>query len=111
MQVRLGRPGTLEPEVSFHAELVDIYNSLPHLHSRYTLPRPFNAAAAFLPFLLKEFTEDGRWRYLVGKRRPDDPELPDTTFRFGVEVTPVERRSHRTGHRPLRRTDSGRQPR
>jgi len=87
MQVRLGRPGTLEPEVSFHAELVDIYNSLRDLHTRYTLPRPFNAAAAFLPFLLKEFTEDGRRRYLVGKRRPDDPELPDTTFRFGVEVT------------------------
>jgi hypothetical protein len=37
--------------------------------------------------LLKEFTEDGRRRYLVGRRRPGDPELPDTTFRFDVEVT------------------------
>ena len=87
MQVRLGRPDTLEPEVSFHAELVDIYNSLRDLHTRYTLPRPFNTAAAFLRFLLKEFTEDGRRRYLVGRRRPDDPELTDATFRFGVEVT------------------------
>lgn len=87
MQARLGRPGELEPEVSFHAELVDIYNSLRDLHTRYTLPRPFTAAAAFLPFLLKEFTEDGRRRYLVGRRRPDDAEIPHATFRFGVEVT------------------------
>jgi hypothetical protein len=27
MQARLDRPGDLEPEVRFHAELVDIYNS------------------------------------------------------------------------------------
>jgi hypothetical protein len=87
MQARLGRPGELEPEVSFHAELVDIYNSLRDLHSRYTLPRPFNAAAAFLPFLLKEFIEDGRRRYLVGRRRPDQPETGHPSFRFGVEVT------------------------
>jgi hypothetical protein len=76
MQARLGRPGNPEPEVSFHAELVDIYNSLRDLHTRYTLPRPFNAPAAFLPFLLKEFAEDNRRRYLVGKRRPEDAELP-----------------------------------
>ena len=87
LQARLGRPGDPEPEVSFHAELVDIYNSLRDLHTRYTLPRPFATAAAFLPFLLKEFTEDGRRRYLVGKRRPEDAELPHPTFRFGVEVT------------------------
>ncbi len=87
MQARLGRPGDPEPEVSFHAELVDIYNSLRDLHTRYTLPRPFNAAVAFLPFLLKEFIEDGRLRYLVGRRRADQPETSHPTFRFGVEVT------------------------
>jgi hypothetical protein len=87
LQARLARPGSPEAEVKFHAELVDIYNSLRDLHTRYTLPRPFNAAAAFLPFLLKEFTEDGRRRYLVGKRRAEDAELPHRTFRFGVEVT------------------------
>jgi hypothetical protein len=73
--------------VNFHAEFVDIYNSLRDLHTRYTLPRPFNNAAAFLPFLLKEFIEDGRRRYLVGRRRPDQPEIGPATFRFGVEVT------------------------
>jgi hypothetical protein len=87
LQTRLGRGDQPEPEASFHAELVDIYNSLHDLHTRYTLPRPFSAAVAFLPFLMKEFIEDGRRRYLVGPRRADQAELPHPTFRFGVEVT------------------------
>jgi Peptidase family S41 len=87
MQARLGRPGDPGPEVNFHAEMVDIYNSLHDLHTRYTLPQPFNTAAAFLPFLLKEFIEDDRRRYLVGRRRADQPEIGHPTFHFGVEVT------------------------
>jgi hypothetical protein len=87
MQARLGRPGTPEPEWLFHAELVDIFNSLRDLHTRYLLPRPFNEAAAYLPFLLKEFTEDGRRRYLVGRRHDQQAELDHDSFRFGVEVT------------------------
>lgn len=84
---RLGRPGPPEPEWRFHAELVDVFNSLRDLHTRYTLPRPFNGAAAELPFLLKEFTEDGRRRYLVGRIRAADVDFSHDTFRFGVELT------------------------
>lgn len=87
MQARLGRSDKPVPEWQFHAELVDIFNSLRDLHTRYTLPRPFNRGAAVLPFLLKEFTEDGRRRYLVGRRRTDPAETGHETFRFGVEVT------------------------
>ncbi|MGQ0838577.1 S41 family peptidase [Actinokineospora sp.] len=87
MQARLGRSDKPVLEWQFHAELVDIFNSLRDLHTRYTLPRPFNGAAAVLPFLLKEFTEDGRRRYLVGRRRADAGEIGHETFRFGVEVT------------------------
>ena len=86
LQARLGRPGTPEPEWRFHAELVDIFNSLRDLHTRYALPRPFNNAIAQLPFLLKEFTEGGRRRYLVGQRQAGQAEI-DESFRFGVEVT------------------------
>jgi hypothetical protein len=86
IQTRLGRPDVPEPEWRFHAELVDIFNSLRDLHTRYTLPQPFNTAIARLPFLLKEFTEEGRRRYVVGRISADQPELDDN-FRFGVEVT------------------------
>jgi hypothetical protein len=86
MQTRLGRPGPPGPEWQFHAELVDIFNSLRDLHTRYTLPQPFNSAVAVLPFLLKEFTEGGRRRYLVGKRFTNQGEI-DASFQFGVEVT------------------------
>ncbi|HEY7488647.1 MAG TPA: S41 family peptidase [Streptosporangiaceae bacterium] len=103
MQQRLGRPEAPEPEWLFHNELVDIFNSLRDLHSRYTLPRPFNGAVARLPFLLKEFTEDGRTRYLVGRLTAEQPEL-DEHFRFGVEVThwngvPIARAVERFGQR------------
>jgi hypothetical protein len=86
LQTQLGRPGPLAPEWRFHSELVDIFNSVRDLHTRYVLPQPFGAAVAMLPFLLKEFTEDGRLRYLVGRRAADQPEL-DESFRFGVEIT------------------------
>ena len=86
MQTRLGRPEEPGPEWRFHAELVDIFNSLRDLHTRYKLPQPFNTAVARLPFLLKEFTEDDRRRYLVGRVIAGQPELDDD-FRFGVEVT------------------------
>jgi len=86
MQTRLGRPGSPGPEWQFHAELVDIFNSLRDLHTRYSLPAPFTSAAAVLPFLLKEFTEDGQRRYLVGKRFADQGQL-HASFQFGVEVT------------------------
>ncbi len=84
---RLGRDADPELEWRMHAELVDIFNSLRDLHTRYTLPQPFNGVAAFLPFLLKEFTEDGHRRYLVSRRHTGQPELDDEAFRFGVEVT------------------------
>jgi len=84
---RLGRDGDPELEWHMHRELLDVYNSLRDLHTRYTLPQPFNGVGVFLPFLLKEFTEDGRRRYLVSRRQAGQPELDQQGFRFGVEVT------------------------
>ena len=84
---RLGRDGDPELEWRMHRELLDVFNSLRDLHTRYTLPQPFNGVAVFLPFLLKEFTEDGRRRYLVSRRQAEQAELDDQAFGFGVEVT------------------------
>lgn len=86
LQTQLGRPGPLGAEWLFHRELVDIFNSLRDLHTRYRLPRPFGAAVAMLPFLLKEFTEEGRARYLVGRSAVEQEDLSES-FRFGVEIT------------------------
>lgn len=85
MQARLGRAGEQGPEWRFHAELVDIFNSLRDLHTRYTMPRPFTTAAAVLPFLLREFEEDGQRKYLVKKRVATMP--AHQTFTEGAEVT------------------------
>ncbi|MCO8271039.1 S41 family peptidase [Actinoplanes sp. TRM 88003] len=99
---RLGRDGDPELEWRMHRELLDVFNSLRDLHTRYTLPQPFNGVAVFLPFLLKEFTEDGRRRYLVSRRQAGQPDLGDEAFRFGVEVThwngvPIARAIERFG--------------
>ncbi|WP_164842683.1 S41 family peptidase [Actinoplanes solisilvae] len=101
---RLGRDGDPELEWVMHRELLDVFNSLRDLHTRYTLPRPFNGVGVSLPFLLKEFTEDGRRRYLVSRRQDNQPELDAEGFRFGVEVThwngvPIERAIERFAER------------
>ena len=84
---RLDRPGYAEPEWRFHAELVEVFNSLHDLHTRYILPRPFDKVVAYVPFLLKEFTQDGRLRYLVGRREATPGEIPHPAFVPDVEIT------------------------
>ncbi|MEV4343792.1 S41 family peptidase [Actinoplanes sp. NPDC049596] len=83
-------------EWHLHQQLVEIFNSLRDLHTRYTLPAPFNGAGAYVPFLLKEFVEGDEPRYLVGRLQSGQPEIGDGSFGFGVEVThwngvPIER--------------------
>ena len=80
-------------EVEFHAEMTDIFTSIRDLHTNYLLPAPFNEMTAFLPFMVEDYVDHGKRRYLVshvaeGFRHP--------TFGPGVEVvywngTPIER--------------------
>src|SRR4051812_13922228 len=63
---RLRTPGADPgPEWRFHAELLDIFNTLHDLHTRYTLPEPFAKAAVHLSFQVKEYVEDGRRHFIV----------------------------------------------
>jgi imidazolonepropionase-like amidohydrolase len=77
---------TMDPEVSFHGEVSDIFNSLRDLHTNYRLPVPFSARVAWLPFLVEECVdgEPPRRRYLITKviagAGPSD-------FVAGVEIT------------------------
>ena len=80
-------------EVEFHAEMTDIFTSVRDLHTNYLLPAPFNEMTAFLPFMVEDYVDHGKRRYLVshvaeGFRHP--------TFGPGVEVvywngTPIDR--------------------
>ena len=79
-------PTSLDPEVDFHAEVSDIFNSLRDLHTNYRLPAPFNSRVAWLPYLIEEFFDGAppRRRYIVTRviagAGPKD-------FVRGVEVT------------------------
>jgi C-terminal processing protease CtpA/Prc len=73
----------LSNELEFHREMTRIFTSVRDLHTNYVLPAPFNQATAFVPFLIEEFKEGGRRRYLV-TRLSDGFESPP--FEPGVEV-------------------------
>ena len=79
-------PTSLDPEVDFHAEVSDVFNSLRDLHTNYRLPAPFNSRVAWLPYLIEEFFDGAppRRRYIVTRviagAGPKD-------FVRGVEVT------------------------
>ena len=78
--------GTMDPEVAFHAELSDIFNSLHDLHTGYRLPVPFASRVAWLPFLVEEYYEGtpARRRYLVTKVIAD---AGPADFVPGVEIS------------------------
>lgn len=67
LRARLERTdeAAMEPEWRFHRELSEIFHGVRDLHTNYLLPRPFAGQVAFLPFLVEEFFESGRRRYLV----------------------------------------------
>lgn len=73
----------LPDALEFHAEMIDIFNSVRDLHTNYLLPLPFRDVTAYLPFLIEEYYERGKPRYIVSKLLPGF-QHPD--FVEGVEV-------------------------
>ena len=47
------RPDTMNPELDFHKEMLDIFTSLRDLHTNYILAEPFSNRFAILPFLVE----------------------------------------------------------
>jgi Peptidase family S41 len=76
--------GELPPEVEFHREMTDVFTSVRDLHTNYLLPAPFNGMTAFLPFLVEDYFEGGRRRYVVSHVAQG---FSHPTFKPGVEVT------------------------
>jgi hypothetical protein len=70
-------------ETEFHREMTDIFTSVRDLHTNYLLPAPFNAMTAFLPFMVEDYFEGGRRRYIVSHIASG---FNHSTFVPGVEV-------------------------
>lgn len=71
-------------ERQFHDEMIDIFTDLRDLHTNYILPSAYASKTAFLPFLVEEFFEAGRRRYLVSKMLQN---FTHPTFKPGVLLT------------------------
>jgi len=110
-----GSAGPLTPDIEFHRELTEIFNSLRDLHTTYRLPDPFRGMVAWLPFLVEECweTEAGvparsRRRFIVskvvGERARLEQEDPALLAIEGKEIVywngiPIETAVARNGER------------
>jgi C-terminal processing protease CtpA/Prc len=74
-------------DVAFHTALCAIFADLRDLHTQYTLPQPYQTAAAILPFKIGAFVEDGRTRFIVTDilASTTASSLP-RDFRIGAEI-------------------------
>jgi hypothetical protein len=85
---------SLPSEVAFHREMTEIFTSLRDLHTNYLLPAPFSWMTAFLPFIVEDYFENGKRKYIVSHITPGF--ITEPTFVVGVEVLfwngiPIER--------------------
>ena len=77
----------------FHNAMLQAFSELRDPHSFYVLPEPFARSAAFLPFFLQSYFEDGKRKFVVTNVLRD---FHHPFFKPGVEVVewngkPVER--------------------
>src|SRR5262249_33459569 len=78
------RLGHFANDEQFHAEMIDIFNSLRDQHTLYYLPGR-SGFAATLPFTVEAFGEPEARRYLVTKVK-EEFVSPNPSFGAGVEV-------------------------
>ena len=81
----IGAKSSIEADLSFHAEMTDIFTSVRDMHTRYVLPVPFQGAGAYLPFDVETYF-DGDERRFVASHFAEWCASPKTTFHSGVEV-------------------------
>src|SRR4051812_41319619 len=88
-------PDKLDPEIDFHKEILDIFNSLRDGHTGYMLPKPFSSYYAILPFLLESYIKEDQNQFVVTHIGfPDWLNVPSNlmqalppTFKKGTEIT------------------------
>ncbi len=74
----------MRPELEFHKEMLNIFNSIRDLHTNYVLPRPFSDHTAALPFEIGSYIQNKKRKFIVTKIFSDT--LP-SSFKPGVEIT------------------------
>jgi hypothetical protein len=82
---QLEAESSIEADLSFHAEMTDIFTSVRDMHTRYLLPLPFQGAGAYLPFDVETYFA-GNERRFVATHLADWSAAPNDTFRSGVEI-------------------------
>lgn len=92
-ELELTPPAALPAETVFHREMTEIFTSTRDLHTNYLLPAPFSEMTAFLPFMVEDYIESGKRKYLVSHIAKG---FGHPTFARGVELVswngiPIER--------------------
>jgi hypothetical protein len=82
---QIGTSPSIDADLSFHAEMSEIFTSVRDMHTKYLLPIPFQAAGAHLPFEVETYF-DGDERRFVATHFARWYTSPKATFRSGVEV-------------------------
>ena len=79
-------------ELHFHQRMLEIFTSARDIHTMYLLPAPFNEMVAYLPFVIEEYFDRKKQKFLVSRvidkyyegLRSRGPEFDN--FEPGVEV-------------------------
>ena len=74
---------SISNDLKFHSELIQIFTELRDAHTLYGLPAPYRGAVAFLPFVVKRYTEE-RIHFVVTQTLAG---FEHSEFRPGVEIT------------------------
>ena len=96
-------------EMFFHQRLLEIFTSARDAHTMYLLPSPFDEMVAYLPFLIEEYFENKKRKFMVSRVVESyyDPRREQSAEHYhlepGVEVLYWKRHTHRAGYRDQRR--------
>jgi C-terminal processing protease CtpA/Prc len=82
---QFGTKPSIKADLSFHAEMTEIFTSVRDMHTRYFLPVPFQSAGAYLPFDVETYFAGDKRRF-VATHFAKWFASPKASFRSGVEV-------------------------
>jgi hypothetical protein len=82
---QIGVKSSIEADLSFHAEMTEIFTLVRDMHTRYLLPAPFQGAGAYLPFDVETYFARDERKFMA-THFAEWCTSPKATFHSGVEV-------------------------